>query len=92
MLTVTDNAASEIRNLTDQPQAPGGAGLRIATDPAAGSLTLALAAVPAEDDTVVDAEGARLFLDSSATALLDDKVLDAVRDPASGQLQFAVTE
>ena len=64
--------------------------MRIATDPT-GALKLRLAATPAEDDTVLDADGARLFLDSSATALLDDKTLDAVTDP-SGQVQFAVAE
>ena len=47
--------------------------------------------VPAEDDTVLDADGARLFLDSSTTTLLDDKTLDVVTDP-SGQVQFAVAE
>jgi Fe-S cluster assembly iron-binding protein IscA len=92
MLTVTENALAEIRQLTEQPQAPDAAGMRIATDPAAGALTLGLVAVPAEDDTVLDAEGVRIFLDSGANALLDDKTLDAVRDPASGQVQFAVTE
>jgi len=91
MLTVTQNAVTEIRNLTDQPQAPEGGGVRIATDPTAGSLTLRLAATPAEDDTVLDADGARLFLDSSATARLDDKTLDAVTDP-SGQVRFAFAE
>ena len=91
MLTVTENAVTEIRNLTDQPQAPEGGGVRIATDPTVGNLTLSLAATPAEDDTVLDADGARLFLDSSATTLLEDKTLDAVTDP-SGQVQFAFPE
>ena len=91
MLTVTQNAVTEIRNLTDQPQAPEGGGVRIATDPTAGNLTLSLATTPAEDDTVLDADGARLFLDSSATARLEDKTLDAVTDP-SGQVQFAFAE
>ncbi|HEY2044408.1 MAG TPA: iron-sulfur cluster biosynthesis protein [Jatrophihabitans sp.] len=91
MLTVTENAAAEIRNLTEQPEAPAGVGLRISTDPTAGALTLTLAATPAEDDTVVNADGARLFLDTNATAILDDKTLDAVADPA-GQVQFAIAE
>ena len=47
MLAVTENAVTEIRNLTDQPQAHEGGGVRIATDPTAGSLTLRLAATPA---------------------------------------------
>ena len=90
MLTVTENAVTEIRNLTDQPQAPEGGGVRIATDPT-GALELRLAATPAEDDTVLDADGARLFLDSIATTMLEDKTLDAVMD-ASGQVQFAFAE
>jgi len=90
MLTVTENAVTEIRNLTDQPQAPEGGGVRIATDPT-GALKLRLAATPAEDDTVLDADGARLFLDSSATTLLEDKTLVAVVDP-SGLVQFAFAE
>lgn len=90
MLTVTENAVTEIRNLTDQPQAPEGGGVRIATDPT-GALKLRLAATPAEDDTVLDADGTRLFLDSSATTLLDDKKLDAVTDP-SGQVHFTFAE
>ena len=91
MLTMTESAVTEIRNLTDLPEAPEGGGVRIATDPTAGSLTLSLAATPAEDDTVLDTDGARLFLDSSATAMLDDKTLDAVSDP-SGQTQFTIGE
>ena len=90
MLTVTENAVTEIRNLTDQPQAPEGGGVRIAADPT-GTLKLRLAATPAKNDTILDADGARLFLDSSATTLLEDKTLDAVTDP-SGQVQFAVAE
>lgn len=91
MLTMTENAVIEIRNLTGLPQAPDGAGVRIAADPAAGELTLSLAATPAEDDTVLDTDGARVFLDTSATTMLDDKMLDAVKDP-SGDIQFAIAE
>ena len=91
MLTMTESAVTEIRKLTDLPQAPEGSGVRIAADPTAGALTLSLAATPAEDDTVLDTAGARLFLDSSATTMLDDKTLDAVKDP-SGEIQFAIAE
>ena len=91
MLTMTESAVTEIRNLTDLPQAPEDGAVRIATDPTDAALTLSLAATPAEDDTVLNTDGARLFLDASATTLLDDKTLDAVADP-SGQIQFAVAE
>lgn len=91
MVTLTDNAVAVIRNLTDQPQVPDGAGLRIATDPVAGALTLSLEASPLEGDQVVDNSGARLFLESEAAVLLDDKALDAAVDD-SGAVQFAVAE
>jgi iron-sulfur cluster assembly protein len=89
MLTLTPVAAAEIRNIVDQPEVPDGGGLRIAHDSTAGSLTLSLAAVPAEDDRVLDESGARVFLDPEAAAILDDKTLDVTSDNG-GQLQFAI--
>lgn len=91
MLAVTDNAATVIRDLTTQEEVPDGTGLRIAADAVEGSLTLSLAAAPEVGDQVVDASGARLFLDTDAALLLDDKELDAAVDPA-GSIQFAVGE
>jgi iron-sulfur cluster assembly protein len=91
MLTLTENAVAVIRNLTDQQEVPDGAGLRIATDPSAGALTLSLAEAPLDGDEVLDKSGARLFLDAEAAVLLDDKALDAAVDP-DGRVQFAVSE
>ncbi|MGC9670601.1 HesB/IscA family protein [Planosporangium sp. 12N6] len=91
MLAVTDNAAAVIRDLTDQEQVPDGAGLRIATDESAGALRLSLEPEPQEGDQVLDAEGARLFLDRQAAQILDDKSLDAAVD-AQGGVQFAVED
>lgn len=91
MLSLTDNAVMVIRNLTDQPDVPDGAGLRIASDPSANALTLAMAAQPAQDDQVVDEAGARIFLDPEAAEILDDKALDAVVD-AQGAVQFGFDE
>jgi Fe-S cluster assembly iron-binding protein IscA len=91
MLTVTDNAVSAIRSLTGQPEVPEGAGLRIATDQSAGALQLSVATGPHEGDQVVDNSGARLFLDTDAALLLDDKALDATVDD-QGSVQFALAE
>jgi iron-sulfur cluster assembly protein len=91
MLAVTDNAATVIRDLTSQGEVPEGSGLRIAADAMEGSLTLSLAPQPEEGDQVVDAAGARLFLDSDAAVMLDDKELDAAVDQG-GSVQFAVAE
>ncbi|MFY1636307.1 HesB/IscA family protein [Solwaraspora sp. WMMB335] len=87
MLTMTDNAVFVIREITTQQQAPEGAGLRIAADAAAGSLTLTLADQPIAGDQVVDSSGARVFLDAEAAKLLDDKALDAAVDD-NGGVQF----
>jgi iron-sulfur cluster assembly protein len=91
MLTLTDNAVAVIRNLTEQPQVPEGAGLRIATDDTQGALMLTLAAEPMDGDEVRDEAGARVFLETEAARILDDKSLDAAVD-ASGAVQFAVGE
>jgi Fe-S cluster assembly iron-binding protein IscA len=91
MLTLTENAVAVIRNLTDQQEVPDGAGLRIATDPSAGALTLSLAEAPLDGDEVLDKSGARLFLDAEAATLLDDKALDAAVDP-QGAVQFGFAE
>lgn len=91
MLTVTDNALVEIRNLTSQPEVPEGGGLRIATDQATGALTLSLAASPGEGDAVLGDGNARLFLDQQASDLLTDKELEVARD-AEGRVQFAVAD
>lgn len=89
MLSVTENAVELIVNLTQREQVPEGAGLRIATDHSAGSLTLSLAPEPEPGDQVIDASGARLFLDSEAAVQLDHTSLDAAVDP-EGSVQFRV--
>jgi iron-sulfur cluster assembly protein len=91
MLTMTDNAVAAIRSLTTQPNVPDSAGLRIATDTGAGALQLTVAPEPHDGDQVVDAAGARCFLDTDAALLLDDKALDATVDD-QGAVQFALAE
>lgn len=91
MLAVTENAATAIRDITSAQEIPPGAGLRIAADSYEGSLTLSLVAEPYEGDQVVTASGARVFLDSLAAEMLDDKELDVAVDDAGG-VQFAVTD
>ena len=90
MLTLTDTAASEIRNLVSNPEVPDDGGVRIASNPE-GALTLALAAGPADGDAVVDQAGARVFLEPQAGEMLDDKQLDAGVDP-QGNVQFSIAQ
>jgi Fe-S cluster assembly iron-binding protein IscA len=89
MLTVTENATSVIQQLTDRPELPEGAGLRIASSDDASSLTVAPAEAPEEGDQVVENGGARVFLETEAAAILDDKVLDATVDE-QGRVAFMI--
>jgi Fe-S cluster assembly iron-binding protein IscA len=89
MLRLTDNAVAVIRGLTSDQ--PADAGLRIAADLVAGALTMSFEPAPGVADQVVDAGGVRLFLDSRAAVILDDKALHAAAD-AEGAVRFAVTD
>jgi Fe-S cluster assembly iron-binding protein IscA len=91
MLTLTDNAVLVIRDLTTQQEVPDGAGLRIDTDETPGALTIGLVAEPAQGDQVLDASGARVFLEPEAAQFLDDKALDAAID-GEGAVQFGLAE
>jgi len=84
MLVLTEAAAEVVKSVTSTPQTPDGTGLRIVSaapepeDP--GALTLAAAAGPGENDQVIEAAGARVFVEPQAAVYLDDKVLDAQLD------------
>jgi Fe-S cluster assembly iron-binding protein IscA len=80
MLTLTDAAKDAVKTMITAEEAPSGSGLRIAGEASSdgdAALSLEIAAGPAEGDAVVGDEGIRVFLDPTAAALLDDKVLDA---------------
>jgi Fe-S cluster assembly iron-binding protein IscA len=91
MLTMTDNAVLVIRDLATQQDVAEDGGLRIAADTQAGSLSIELVEQPAQGDQVVDNQGARIFLDADAAALLNDTSVDAVVDE-EGIVQFGFTE
>ena len=92
MLVLTEAAAEVVKSITDTPQAPDCTGLRITQsgpEPGANTLGLAAAAEPGDDDQVVEASGARVFMDSQAAVYLDDKVLDAEVD-TQGKVRFTL--
>jgi Fe-S cluster assembly iron-binding protein IscA len=93
MLVLTEAAAEAVKSVTSTPQTPAETGLRIVSsapepeDP--GALQLAAAAGPGENDQVIEAAGARVFLEPQAAAYLDDKVLDAQLDE-QGNARFTL--
>lgn len=91
MLTLTDNAADIVKQIAETVPESDQPGLRISEgEPGVdGSLALAPVQAPEPGDEVVDAGGARVFLDETAAQLLGDKVLDAQVDP-DGSVQFGL--
>jgi len=90
MVTLTEGAVSAIRGLAQQVEDAPTGGLRIA-DGGGGALQLGVVQGPEPGDAVVDAGGAKLFLDETAERTLDGKALDA-RPDGNGQLLFTVGE
>lgn len=88
MLTMTDNAADVVQKIVEQNVAEDEAGLRISQAPDE-SLALTPVASSQPGDQIVEENGARVFLDEGAAAVLEDKVLDA-KVGADGSVQFAV--
>jgi iron-sulfur cluster assembly protein len=93
MLVLTEAAAEAVKSITSTSQAPAEAGLRIASNtPEPGTpaaLQVSTTAAPAKDDQVVEAAGARVFLEPQAAIYLEDKVLDAQVDE-QGEAHFAL--
>lgn len=95
MLTMTDNATDVVKQIMEQSvaaEAADDAGLRISQE-TEGDAPFALAPVetPEPGDQVLEANGARVFLDEGAATVLADKVLDAQVDN-DGSVQFGIGE
>ena len=75
MLTLTDNAQTAVRTLTQDPETPENAGLRIT--PGTEGLQLTLVAEPVPGDALIDHGGARVFVEPQTAKLLDEATLDA---------------
>jgi iron-sulfur cluster assembly protein len=93
MLVLTEAAAEVVKAITATTETPEGSGLRIAPsaqgsgDP--GALQVSAAPGPGENDQVVEAAGAHIYLEPAAAAYLDDKVLDAQVD-TEGKAHFSL--
>ena len=80
MLALTDNAVEAVKSIvSSSDEASETSGLRMVAEREGtqANFHLAVVPLPAEDDEVIDEQGARVFLEPEAASLLDEKVLDA---------------
>jgi iron-sulfur cluster assembly protein len=77
MISMTSEAATLISALLGDSDLPDSAGLRLSTDPTVGSLAMSLIPQPNSSDTVVDCEGALLFVAPTVAYRLGDQILTA---------------
>ena len=80
LLALTDSAVQAVRNIvSSSEQDPETGGLRVVAERAGtqANFQLRVVSLPAEDDEVIEEQGARVFLEPEAASLLDDMVLDA---------------
>lgn len=90
MLTLTDQAVTAIRNLTARAGLPPETGLRISPeDGATRELALSLADAPQAGDQVIEAADVHVFVQPEASAVLEDKALDAQINE-DGEVSFAL--
>jgi iron-sulfur cluster assembly protein len=80
LLALTDSAVEAVKNIvssSDEASETGGLRMVAEQEGMRTSLQVSVVPLPAEDDEVIEEQGARVFLEPEAASLLDDKVLDA---------------
>jgi iron-sulfur cluster assembly protein len=93
LLALTDNAVEAVKNIVSSSEETSDtSGLRVVAERAGmqANLQLSVVTLPAEDDEVIEEQGARVFLEQEAASLLDDKVLDATVE--QNQVAFTIAD
>jgi iron-sulfur cluster assembly protein len=90
MLTLTETATTVIKSLVSRGTDATDGGLRINTTEAnPREFLVDVVESPMAGDSVVDTDGARIFVGETAAVLLDNKVLDA-QVTGEGAVSFAL--
>jgi iron-sulfur cluster assembly protein len=91
LLALTDNAVEAVKSIVSSSESEA-SGLRVVAERAGtqANFQLSVAPLPAEDDEVIEEQGARVFLEPEAASLLDDKVLDASIE--QNQVAFTIAD
>ena len=88
MLTLSPSAVEAVDSLLHRPEVPDDAGLRIRSA-GESQLAIEIAPQPAPGDQIIEAGGARVFVESQAAPFLDDAELEARTQ--GGQIAFGLT-
>lgn len=90
MLTLTETASTVVKSIVAQDPAVADGGLRIGTGPGGeNDFAVSVVASAAPGDSLVESDGARVYLEPAASAALDEKVLDA-QVGENGSVTFAL--
>jgi iron-sulfur cluster assembly protein len=76
MLVLTEQAKEVIKEIVEEVGPDGGLRITASGDNGDTALDFGLAPAPGPGDEVVDEDGAKVFLDEAAAAVLADKTLD----------------
>jgi iron-sulfur cluster assembly protein len=93
LLALTDYAVEAVRDIVSSSnEGSETSGLRMVAEREGtqANFQLSVVPLPAEDDEVIDEQGARVFLEPKAASLLDDKVLDATVE--QDQVAFTIAD
>jgi len=90
MLTLTETATTVVKQIVaGTPDAENG-GLRIGkASPEERDFAVSIVAVPEPGDSLVESDGAKVFLEPSTSQILEDKTLDA-QVGENGTVTFAL--
>jgi Fe-S cluster assembly iron-binding protein IscA len=90
MLILTEEATTKLRTIMARRNIPSHGGLRLASA-RRGTVRFSVALVdnPAPDDEIVELDGIRVFLDTTAASVLDNRILDA-KPKQGGGARFVV--
>jgi iron-sulfur cluster assembly protein len=92
LLALTNSAVQAVKHIVSSEEVPETGGLRLVAEPTETQVNFQLSVVPlpAEDDDVIEEQGARVFLEPKAASLLDDKVLDVTEE--HNQVAFTIAD
>ena len=92
MLTIRSEAAHAIKEIVEANDLPAGSGLRITAEEDGDEVSIELdfAEQPETDDDVVESDGARVFLDGTASEVLTG--VDLTVTPHGDHVHFEFNE